>query len=90
MSVYDEIKAEREYQDKRWGVGSDDTLNTPWMWSSYIGKYATNWMAGTFQPLEGRVVDGFRKSMIKTAAIAVAAVESIDRQRAGGGKTFFE
>jgi hypothetical protein len=90
MSVYDEIKAERDYQDGRWGHTTDDTLNTPWMWVAYIAKYATLWMVGTFLPLKPAVVSDFRVKMIKTAATAVAAIESLDRQRAESGKAFYE
>ena len=89
MSIYDEIKTERDYQDGKWGHVADDTLNTPWMWSAYISGYATKWMAGTFLPLDRSVTDDFRRMMIKVAALAVAAVESVDRQRTSG-KTFFE
>lgn len=90
-TIWDEILEEREYQTKKWGVEADDTLNTPWMWAAYIGQYATKWMAGTFLPLKGSVVDHFRECMIKVASLAVAAVESIDRQRAADkGKTFYE
>lgn len=59
-NILNEIRMEREYQDKRWGHVVDDTLNTPWMWSAYI------------------------------AAICVAAIESIDRQRSANSKTFYE
>jgi hypothetical protein len=90
MSVYDEIKQERDYQDNRWGHEIDDTLNTPWMWAAYINAYSTKWMSGTFTPLGESVVDKFRAAMIKTAALAVAAVESIDRQRNEKQKAFFE
>ncbi|MGN6819313.1 MAG: hypothetical protein ACTHJR_11655 [Sphingomonas sp.] len=90
-NVYDEIRAEREYQDDKWGVEIDDTKNTPWMWAAYIGQYATSWMRGTFLPLQPDVTDAFRKAMVKVAAIAVAAIQSIDRQRAGGSQsTFYE
>ncbi len=89
-SVYDEIRAERAYQDGKWGHNVDDTMNTPWMWVSYIAAYATKWMVGTFAPLSPDTVDDFRKKMIKTAAICVAAVESLDRQRKNSGKAFFE
>lgn len=87
--IFAQIEQEREYQQKRWGNTTDDTLNTPWMWVSYIAAYATKWMVGTFLPLKADVVTDFRAKMIKTAAICVAAVESIDRQRANG-KTFYE
>lgn len=88
--IFNEIDAERAYQDGKWGHRTDDTLNTPWMWAAYIAAYATKWMVGTFAPLQRAVTDDFRAKMIKTAAICVAAVESIDRQRAGGGSCFFE
>ena len=90
MSVYDEILKERTYQDQKWGHVADDTLNTPWMWASYIANYATKWMAGTFLPLGKNTTDAFRTAMIKVAALAVAAVESVDRQRETQGKPFFE
>lgn len=90
MNIYDEIRNERTYQQDRWGNETDDTLNTPWMWAAYIAQYATRWMAGTFLPLSGDVTDNFRKAMVKVATIAIAAVESLDRQRAEKGKAFYE
>ena len=90
MSIYDEIKAERDYQDERWGHDIDDAFNTPWMWCAYIVQYATKWMVGTFAPLGQKTVDDFRTKMVKTAALAIAAIESIDRQREHDGKTFYE
>lgn len=89
MDIYDQIKAERAYQKKRWGDELDDKYNTPWMWVAYITAYATRWMIGSFIPLERPVVEKFRDSMIKVAALAVAAVESLDRQRAGAERRAF-
>lgn len=89
-TVYDEVKFEREYQDAKWGNTTDDTKNLPNDWVSYIAKYATNWFGGMFPPYNTDIVDTFRSSMIKVAAIAIAAVESIDRQRVKNGKTFYE
>jgi hypothetical protein len=88
--VYAEIRAEREYQQGRWGNDTDDVKNTPWMFAAYIAQYATRWMAGTFAPLGPETTDAFRKSMVKVAAIAIAAVESLDRQRAAKGAAFYE
>lgn len=88
-TVYDEIMAEREYQTQKWGTYNDDETNTPWMWASYIAQYATRWMAGTFT-INKDMTTAFRTSMIKVAAIAVAAVESIDRQRTEKGQPFYE
>jgi hypothetical protein len=89
-SIYKEIVAERTYQKQRWGDEADDTLNTPWMWAAYISQYATKWMAGTFLPLKPDVTDAFRAGMIKVATLAIAAIESVDRQRANKNKTFYE
>lgn len=88
--ILQQIADEREYQKTKWGNHSDDMQNTPWMFVSYICQYATKWMVGSFPPIKSYVTDDFRQCMIKVAAIAVAAVESIDRQRELRGKTFYE
>lgn len=90
QNIFDEIQKERGYQKDRWGNEADDTQNTPWMWAAYITQYATRWMAGTFLPLGGDVTTTFRNCMVKVACLAVAAIESVDRQRAAKGKTFYE
>jgi hypothetical protein len=88
--VLAEVAQERAYQDKKWGHQVDDTKNTPWMWVSYISAYSCKWMVGSFAPLGTPTTDAFRTAMIKTAAICVAAVESIDRQRKKKGIAFYE
>lgn len=55
-----------------------------------ISKVSSDWMVGQVSPFPSDTVDSFRKAMIQTAAVAQAAVESIDRQRATNGSTFFE
>lgn len=60
------------------------------MWASYIAQYATRWMAGTFLPLKRDVTNTFRSSMVKVATLAIAAIESVDRQRENNEKTFYE
>ncbi len=84
------IKTEREYQKRMWGNHTDDTLNNPFNWVSYIGSYSTSWMAGTFPPFEPEQVDAFRKAMLKSAALCVAAIESVDRQREVNSRAFYE
>lgn len=88
--ILDEIRNERDYQSKKWGNDADDTKNTPFHWVSYIARYATNWMAGTWAPFPRSTTDAFRIAMIKVATIAVAAVESLDRQRSRNGRAFYE
>jgi hypothetical protein len=86
-SIYAEITEERQYQVQKWG---NDAVNTPWMWAAYIAQYATSWMKGEFLPVRRSSTDLFRQSMLKVACLAVAAIESVDRQRGLNGQTFYE
>jgi hypothetical protein len=90
FDIVGSIAAEREYQQSRWGNEADDTVNEPNDFVAYINHYSTRWFPGGFTPYTPETVDAFRKSMIKVAAIAVAAVESIDRQREDAGHCFYE
>lgn len=89
-AIFSAINDEREYQTRKWGNEADDTMNEPNDFVSYINAYSTLWFPGGFVPYSPDTVDAFRTSMIKTAAIAVAAVESLDRQREEAGHTFYE
>ena len=88
--ILDEISDEREYQEGKWGNDADDQINTPNDFIAYMNAYSTRWFPGGFTPYTPETVDAFRKSMVKTAAIAVAAIESVDRQRDEAGHTFYE
>lgn len=72
MNVYDEIKEEREYQDIKWGTEFDNknTLND---WCSYIVNYLGRAVTMFNNPKDQRL------ALIKVAALAVAALESFDR-----------
>lgn len=74
--IFNEIKTEREYQIKKWGNSLDDK-NTPYNWSAYISNYATKALTGDPDGLD---IIAFRVSMIKVAALAVAALEALDRK----------
>jgi hypothetical protein len=88
--IYTTLKQERMYQTAKWGNDADDTMNTPNDFVSYISNYSTRWFKGGFAPYNTETVDDFRISMLKTAALAIAAVESLDRQREEGGIAFYE
>lgn len=51
-------------------------------WVGYITKYVTRWFPGGFSPWDAETDSAFRTSMIKVAALAVAAVEQYDRREA--------
>jgi hypothetical protein len=77
--IYDEIRAERKYQLTRWGTRADDEINHPMDWVGYIAHYSTRWFSGGFRPYPRNVLFDFRTSMIKVAALAVAAAAWSDR-----------
>lgn len=73
MSVYDEIAAERAVQDAKWGGAAADDKNMPNDWIAYIaGHVGRAWSS----PLD---IATYRKQLIRVGALAVAAVESLDR-----------
>jgi|SRR5882724_5563629 len=88
--LFNEVIAEREHQLRRWGNEADDTKNSPNDFVAYIAHHSTRWFNGGFAPYNTAAVDSFRKQMVKVLTLAIAAIESIDRQRAAKGKTFYE
>lgn len=82
VSILDEVSKERDYQDAKFGGAVvDDRENGPNDWVTYITKYSSQWFPGGFPPYSEAAEEAFRTSMIKTAALAVAAVEQIDRKK---------
>jgi len=72
--VYDDIDRERDHQDRKWGGFSNDDVKTEEEWVNHIGEYSQG---------RGRAARlDFRTRMVKTAALSVASIESIDRQAA--------
>lgn len=75
MSVLDEVNDERAKQDEQWGSKHDDT-HTAGFWTFLVMKHL------------GKVADAVceddygtaRHKLIVVAALAIAAVESLDRQ----------
>lgn len=84
------LHSELKYQEERWGHEADDTKNTPNDWATYIAHYSTRWFPNDYVPYTQETVDSFRDHMLKTAAIAIAAVQSLDRQRDANGVAFYE
>ena len=73
--VFKEITKEREKQDKQWGGQVHDDTHNPSDWLVYMMKF----MGRAAQyPFDAGI---YRDCMIKIAALAVAAVESLDRFR---------
>ncbi len=75
--IFDQIHAERERQDKIWGGPAHDDTKGIQDWIAYIvvylGKAAgreTDW---------GRDTPNVRQLFVKVAALAVAAIQALDR-----------
>lgn len=72
QAIYNEIRDERDKQDKEWGGPIHDDDHTVNDFIAFITKHA------------GKAVDGSvqdqRHQMIRVAATAVAVVEKLDRQ----------
>jgi hypothetical protein len=67
-----DILNERTYQDEKWGGPEHDDAETEENWQKYITEYAN---------AQGRSESyDFRKRMVKVAALALAAIESVDRK----------
>lgn len=70
--IFAQIEAERSYQDAKWGTAFDDK-NTVNDWVVYIGQYAGDAARMNIQPQDSR------EKLLKVAALAVAALETFDR-----------
>lgn len=76
MSIYDLIEAERAAQDQKYGGPSHDDEHDAWDWRNLINQHAN---AGIEAGVK-RDMTKFQKSMIRVAALAVAAFESSQRK----------
>lgn len=74
--IYDEIDEEREYQLVKHGTARDDT-HTLVEWIGYVTHQVGKCYTGVY----GQYLSVFRKHMVRTAALAVAAIEAIDRKK---------
>lgn len=78
-AILDEIDKEIAYQDEVW-AGHNDDDKTEDDWVRHITEYASN----TGEAKERELPDGsnrdFRTRMLKVAALAIRAIESVDRQ----------
>jgi Lar family restriction alleviation protein len=73
--VLSEVKAERKYQYAKWGGPEHDDKHCLWDWARFIVLRVP-----TFDALLQS--DDPRKDLIEIAALAVAAIESLDRKAA--------
>lgn len=73
QQIYDDIRNERELQSRAWGGPEHDDEHSINDFIAYIAKHAGKAVDGT--------VSDQRRQMIRVAALAVAVVEKLDRQK---------
>ncbi len=71
-----EIQAERDSQLARWGHVDDDKRLLA-EWAALISHYATRASVGDLRSIDA---SRFRADMVKVGALALAAIEAVDRK----------
>lgn len=72
--IWGAILAERHAQDLKWGGPENDDKNGDADWVRFIQRHLLKAVDKPFN------IEKFRKQMIRVAALAVAALEAIDRR----------
>jgi len=91
MTIYDEIREERARQDAKWGGPDHDDGHGASDWVGFIVRHAAKSIrrdvarrahllefADEYSPMERPPT--VRKQLLRVAALAVAAIESLDRK----------
>lgn len=73
MSIYTEIKTERSKQDDEWGGPGHDDGHTTADWSEFIRNHV-------YRAETATTTETARYQFVRVAALAVAAIETLDRQ----------
>jgi len=75
------VRDERAAQDEKYGGVEHDDTHTPNDWIVLVARYATK--AAAYPACDGEFTKesrvNFRKNMVRAAALAVAAIEYVDR-----------
>ena len=86
--VFDEIMAERARQDAQWGGPTHDDTHDPSDWMDFVASQLEKFAHAMLARGESYyATPDARQRFIKIAALSVAAVESMDRNRAKGTMT---
>jgi len=82
MTVYDEIRQERERQVNKWGVQNHKPIEYLSILMEEVGEVAREALENHFTDFyPPHTLDNYRKELIQVAAVAVAMIESLDRNK---------
>lgn len=74
MQVLCEVADERYHQDKRWGGPAHDDTHTPYEWEGLLHERIYH-----LTDCVGEAQVRYRRALVESAAIAVAALQAWDR-----------
>ena len=77
MTAFRDVERERRAQDLKWGEQNHDPLQWLAILTEEVGEVAQEVLRNHFG---GRSLTDYRMEMVQVAAVAVAAIESLDRQ----------
>lgn len=75
--IYREVDAERDRQDAQWGGPAHDDEHQGSDFVRFVREHTDH----ARNAIHAGALDEFRKQLVEIAALAVAAVESLDRKR---------
>jgi NTP pyrophosphatase (non-canonical NTP hydrolase) len=76
-SILEEIKSERQKQDVKWGEQNHNPIEWIAILTEEVGEASKAALEAHFRD-PSQIVD-YRKELIQVAAVAVAMIESLDR-----------
>jgi len=76
LRIAQEFHVERTAQEARWGVANDDKWSLA-EWAALISHYATRQAVGDLHAIDAAK---FRADLVKVGALAMAAIQSIERK----------
>jgi NTP pyrophosphatase (non-canonical NTP hydrolase) len=77
-NIIQEIKTERIRQDNKWGEQNHGLFT----WSTILGEECGEVCKGALEYNFGnQTIDNYRKELIEVAAVAIAAIECLDRNK---------
>lgn len=77
-NIFDEIRAERNRQDEKWGVQNHD----PFIWCSILGEEVGEVNEALLSAHFGTSkMDAYREELVQVASVAVAMIQSLDRNK---------
>jgi NTP pyrophosphatase (non-canonical NTP hydrolase) len=74
--VLQDVQTERERQDAKWGISNNSPMEWVAILSEEMGEVARAAMNNFYR---GESLTAYRAELVQVAAVAVAAIENLDR-----------